>query len=118
MQTVGLAVDLLEGWGFRRQDTVDQPFHRALNGGQRRAQFVGHVADEFPARGFDLFQFGRHLVEADGQLGQFVQFLLVRTTRYSHTLIVVPVGDAAARDHHLAHGGNDSPTDEQADNDG
>ena len=41
-----LLVDRVQPFGCQREDAILQGFHCALDGGQRRAQFVGHVGHQ------------------------------------------------------------------------
>ncbi len=106
-----------------RQHTVNQTFHVALDPRKRRAQLVGDIADQFQTAGFRLLQAVRHLVEAERQPRQFIQLVRLgitrpcpeRSRRDTHPLVIVPIGDALAGDHHLLDGQHDPPADEQAD---
>ena len=62
-QPVSFLINLPKGFIVGGQDSVNQALHRTLDGRERRAQLVGHVADQLAAHRLDLFELAGHRVE-------------------------------------------------------
>ena len=73
-----------------------------------------HITDQLATHVFGLSQFLSHLVEAERQLGQFVQFAFGRIARHLYAFVVMPICDMMAGDHHRLYWGDHLAADEYA----
>src|SRR5690349_5523851 len=90
-------MDLSIGLGCRRQNAIDQTFHRTLDSSQRRAKFMADIANQTTSPRLNLIELLSHLIEMQGKLGEFI------FTVYRHTFIVTPIRNALCGEGHGLH---------------